>query len=219
MKLVGGAKIPWSASRRILATTIRFVTRWMAKNKILIVIFSLYYLYIYCGVQWNLCKLRGTEELLTNKFQWNLCELRGTEELLTNKFQWNLCKLRGTEELLTNKFQWNLCNLHSTEELLANKFQWNLCNLRSTEELLTNKFQWNLCKLRSTEELLTNKFDHHIKQPSPWLDDNWTLFWPIKMSVYPWLHLTTMSHGQLTFIDVWRQLVQIGSSKESQRQM
>ena len=34
MKPVGGAKIPWSASCRILATPTGFITRWTTKNQI-----------------------------------------------------------------------------------------------------------------------------------------------------------------------------------------
>ena len=43
MKSVGGAKIPWSASCKILAITTGFITRWTSKNQILTLIFTLYF--------------------------------------------------------------------------------------------------------------------------------------------------------------------------------
>ena len=63
MKPVGGAKIPWSASCRILATTTGFITRWTPKNQTLTLIFTHYFFYNFCAqfvvVMWSLCKLRS----------------------------------------------------------------------------------------------------------------------------------------------------------------
>ena len=111
LKLVGGAKIPWSASCRILATTTSFITWWTSKSQILNLIFTLYF--------WN-----------------------------------------------------------------------HFC-------VFIVMVRRNLCKL------LTNLFGHNVKHD----DVNRPLRWPTNTFVYPWRSLTTMSHDQLTFIDVWIQLV------------
>ena len=73
MKLVGGAKIPWTVSCRILATTTVGLHHPMNVKR------SNFYSYIYtlflnhfCVnlvlVRWKFCKMHATEKLLTNLF-------------------------------------------------------------------------------------------------------------------------------------------------------
>ena len=67
MKLVGGAKIPWSTSCWILAMTTRFITWWTSKksnfNSYSYTLILCHFCVFIMMVRWNLCKLRGIKKL------------------------------------------------------------------------------------------------------------------------------------------------------------